>query len=101
MALRNRRGNGRPDPNQAGNPLVLQFYDKFNIRHNIANILEYLWKVPAHQAAWQRFAVTEEKGFYLRFINMLANDAIYLLDEALRTIPDLKETEEDMADTER
>lgn len=57
--------------------------------------------MPAHQAAWQRFAVAEEKGFYLRFINMLANDAIYLLDEALRTIPELKETEEDMADTER
>jgi ubiquitin conjugation factor E4 B len=79
----------------------LQFYDKFNIRRNIADILEYLWKIPAHQAAWKRFAVQEEKGFYLRFVNMLANDAIYLLDEALRMIPELKETEEEMADTAR
>ncbi|XP_010497124.1 PREDICTED: probable ubiquitin conjugation factor E4 [Camelina sativa] len=31
-----------------------QFYDKFNIRHNIAELLEYLWQVPSHRNAWRR-----------------------------------------------
>lgn len=30
----------------------VQFYDKFNIRHNIAELLEYLWQVPSHRNAW-------------------------------------------------
>ncbi|KAI3791661.1 hypothetical protein L2E82_05521 [Cichorium intybus] len=31
-----------------------QFYEKFNIRHNIAELLEYLWQVPVHQNAWKQ-----------------------------------------------
>lgn len=36
------------------NWLGLQFYDKFNIRHNIAELLEYLWSVPSHHNAWKK-----------------------------------------------
>lgn len=32
----------------------VQFYDKFNIRHNIAELLEYLWQVPSHRNAWRQ-----------------------------------------------
>ncbi|CAI9264946.1 unnamed protein product [Lactuca saligna] len=39
-----------------------QFYDKFNIRHNIAKLLEYLWQVPVQQNAWKQIAKEEEKG---------------------------------------
>ncbi|EFJ06900.1 ubiquitin-protein ligase, UFD2 [Selaginella moellendorffii] len=70
-----------------------QFYDKFNIRHNIAELLEYLWLVPCHHNAWKRIAVTEERGFYLRYLNLLINDSIFLLDESLKKIPELKEME--------
>ncbi|KAJ0100383.1 hypothetical protein Patl1_21822 [Pistacia atlantica] len=38
-----------------------QFYDKFNIRHNIAELLEYLWQVPSHRNAWMQIAKEEEK----------------------------------------
>lgn len=34
--------------------LLVQFYDKFNIRHNIAELLEYLWQVPSHRNAWRQ-----------------------------------------------
>lgn len=35
----------------------MQFYDKFNIRHNIAELLEYLWQVPSHRNAWRQVRV--------------------------------------------
>lgn len=76
-----------------------QFYDKFNIRHNISELLEYLWTVPSHRNAWKMIAVKEEKGFYLRFLNLLINDSIFLLDESLKKIPELKEMEIEMANT--
>lgn len=76
-----------------------QFYDKFNIRHNISELLEYLWTVPSHRNAWKMVAVQEERGFYLRFLNLLINDSIFLLDESLKLILELKEMELAMANT--
>ncbi|KAM6573677.1 hypothetical protein CsatA_017757 [Cannabis sativa] len=76
-----------------------QFYDKFNIRHNISELLEYLWQVPSHRNAWRRIAKEEEKGVYLNFLNFLINDSIYLLDESLNKILELKELEAEMANT--
>ncbi|KAL6598275.1 hypothetical protein ACP70R_046440 [Stipagrostis hirtigluma subsp. patula] len=74
-----------------------QFFDKFNIRHNIAELLEYLWDVPSHRNAWRQIAKEEEKGVYLNFLNFLINDSIYLLDESLNKILELKEIEAEMA----
>lgn len=104
--------------------LFLQFFDKFNIRHNIAELLEYLWDVPSHRNAWRQvsnfccthysaitwywnishifmwqIAKEEEKGVYLNFLNFLINDSIYLLDESLNKILELKEIEAEMANT--
>nr|XP_043615254.1 probable ubiquitin conjugation factor E4 [Erigeron canadensis] len=76
-----------------------QFYDKFNIRHNIAELLEYLWRVPVHQNAWKQIAKEEEKGVYLNFLNFLINDSIFLLDESLNKILELKELEAEMSNT--
>ncbi|KAL5987810.1 E3 ubiquitin-protein ligase pub1 [Asimina triloba] len=76
-----------------------QFYDKFNIRHNIAELLEYLWNIPSHCNAWRQIAREEEKGVYLNFLNFLINDGIYLLDESLNKIPELKGLESEMSNT--
>ncbi|GFY82948.1 U-box domain-containing protein [Actinidia rufa] len=76
-----------------------QFYDKFSIRHNIAELLEYLWQVPSHRNAWRQIAKEEEKGVYLNFLNFLVNDSIYLLDESLNKILELKELEAEMSNT--
>ena len=103
---------------------LVQFYDKFNIRHNIAELLEYLWQVPSHRNAWRQvglitnmfsssstfllpadlfmtlqIAKEEEKGVYLNFLNFLINDSIYLLDESLNKILELKELEAEMSNT--
>lgn len=116
----------------------MQFYDKFSIRHNIAELLEYLWQVPSHRNAWRRvesltslfyfmtfefksiihclllppfyvsfctnvylfqIAKEEEKGVYLNFLNFLINDSIFLLDESLNKILEMKEVEAEMANT--
>lgn len=74
-----------------------QFYDKFNIRHNIAELLEYLWQVPSHRNAWRQIANDEKKGVYLNFSNFLINDSIYLLDESLNKILEIKELEAEMS----
>ncbi|OWM64547.1 hypothetical protein CDL15_Pgr020514 [Punica granatum] len=76
-----------------------QFYDKFSIRHNIAELLEYLWQVPSHRNAWRQIAKEEEKGVYLNFLNFLINDSIFLLDESLNRILELKKLEAEMANT--
>ncbi|KAL2898674.1 putative ubiquitin conjugation factor E4 [Bienertia sinuspersici] len=76
-----------------------QFYDKFNIRHYIAELLEYLWQVPSHRNVWRQIAKAEEKGVYLNFLNFLINDSIYLLDESLNKILELKTLEAEMSNT--
>ncbi|XP_077223679.1 putative ubiquitin conjugation factor E4 isoform X2 [Tasmannia lanceolata] len=76
-----------------------QFYDKFNIRHNIAELLEYLWQVPSHRNMWRQIAREEEKGVYLNFLNFLINDSIFLLDESLKKIHELKEMEAEMSNS--
>jgi len=73
------------------------FYDKFNIRYHIGELLEYLWQVPTHRESWKAVAAATTEGFYLKFLNMLVNDAIYLLDEALKKLPEVRETLAEMA----
>eukprot|EP00963_Diacronema_lutheri_P009923 scaffold938_cov334-Pavlova_lutheri.AAC.43 len=76
-----------------------QFYDKFNIRHNIGEILEYLWGVQAHRQEWCRVALEREGSFYLKFLNMLINDAIYLLDESVKKLPEVRQTLQAMSNS--
>ena len=46
-----------------------------------------------------QIAKEEEKGIYLNFLNFLINDSIYLLDESLNKILELKELEAEMSNT--
>lgn len=75
-----------------------QFYDKFDIRHKIAELLQYLWQIPGHHEAGLKIAKEEEKGIYLNFLNFLVNDSIYLLDESLTEILELKMLEAEISD---
>ncbi|KAK9939051.1 hypothetical protein M0R45_015760 [Rubus argutus] len=76
-----------------------QFYDKFNIRHYISELLEYLWQVPSHRNAWRQISREEERGMYLNFLHLLMNDSIYLLDESFNTILEHKQLEAEMLNT--
>lgn len=50
---------------------------------------EHLWDIPAHRQAWERVAA-QEGGFgqlYHSFCHFLETDAIYLLNDAVQTLP--------------
>ena len=76
-----------------------QFYDKFNIRYQIGEMCEYLWKVEPHRIAWSELAI-RDPAFYMRFLNMLINDAVWLLDESMQKLPEVREYDQDSSDVD-
>jgi ubiquitin conjugation factor E4 B len=55
-----------------------QFYDKFNIRYNISQILKCVWEIPLHREkvirqSMYRFVIVNEIGM----LNSLSNLQIY------------------------
>ena len=71
-----------------------QFYDKFNIRNQIGHLCNYLWRVDSYKRSWKTLAEADIP-FYIRFINMLVNDAIFLLDDSLKALPEVRQFERD------
>lgn len=64
-----------------------QFYDKFNIRYNISQILKCVWKDSNH--ARQIVLQSRDSDFFIQFVNLLMNDTTYLLDEALSKLKEI------------
>lgn len=65
------------------------FYDKFSFRHNMSQVVRWMWDNPSSRPLV--CASAQDRGIYLPFLNMLLNDAIYLLDESLKKLPEIKE----------
>lgn len=64
-----------------------QFYDKFNIRHQLSLIVHLLYEHPDYRLAFQKAALRPES--FLRFQNLLLNDCTYLLDESISKLAEL------------
>lgn len=64
-----------------------QFYDKFNIRYNIAQILKAVWNDPVHTLALVR--QSKDTSFFIKFVALLMNDTTYLLDESLSKLKEI------------
>lgn len=64
-----------------------QFYDKFSIRYRIGSILESLWYMPDYRKSVRKEASDQDR--FLRFINMVLNDANHLLDSALDNLEEI------------
>nr|XP_022906480.1 ubiquitin conjugation factor E4 A [Onthophagus taurus] len=76
----------------------VQFEQKFNYRRPMYLVMDYLWELPEHQSYFRQLAEYAEKNMdavtpplFLRFVNLLMNDAVFLLDEALANMAKLKE----------
>ncbi|GJQ83288.1 hypothetical protein Trydic_g8880 [Trypoxylus dichotomus] len=76
----------------------VQFEQKFNYRRPMYLVMDYLWELPEHKTYFRLLAEDAEKNMeavmpplFLRFINLLMNDAVFLLDEALANMAKLKE----------
>lgn len=63
-----------------------QFYDKFNIRYEIFQIIKCVWSNDFYKDQLGRQSQVDRQ-FFVRFVNLLLNDATYVLDEALSKFP--------------
>ena len=71
-------------------------YDKYEYRHEMALVLEYLWQQPVYKGTMISFARDTNK--FVRFVNMLINDSIYSMNEALTKLKGIKDVQAEMAD---
>ena len=79
----------------------VQFEQKFNYRRPMYAIMEYLWKIPEQRERFKKLSLEAEAQIddveapiFLRFINVLINDSIFLLDESLTNLQQIRELEE-------
>jgi ubiquitin conjugation factor E4 B len=74
-----------------------QFYDKFNIRYEIFQVIKCIWTNNVYQ---QRLTQESKSNtdFFLRFVNLLLNDATYVLDEALTKFPKIHDLQAELKD---
>ncbi|KAJ6264294.1 Ubiquitin conjugation factor [Drechslerella dactyloides] len=65
-----------------------QFYDKFNIRYNISQVIKSIWRNPNYrEKLGQESRVNPD--FFVRFVALLLNDVTYLLDESLSKLSEI------------
>ncbi|UYV71411.1 UBE4A [Cordylochernes scorpioides] len=76
----------------------VSFDRKFQYRSPMYAVLRYCWNISVHRETMKRLAKEAEEGIeapdppvFLRFINLLINDANFLLDEALSCMVRLRE----------
>ncbi|KAL9058556.1 MAG: hypothetical protein Q9162_001711 [Coniocarpon cinnabarinum] len=58
-----------------------QFYDKFNIRYEIFQVIKTIWSNVVYREQLDQQAKTNS-DFFIQFVNMLLNDVTYVLDES-------------------
>jgi len=68
------------------------YYVRHSYRYDLARILQFLWMFEVHQKAIHSMWSTTPDNF-IRMINMLINDNIQVLDDALETLKTLHELE--------
>lgn len=74
------------------------FEQKFNYRRPMYVVMDYLWQIEEHKECFKQLAAEAESNMeavsppiFLRFINLLMNDAVFLLDEALSNMAQLRQ----------
>lgn len=75
----------------------VQFEQKFNYRRPMYLVMEFLWGLEEHRESFSQLAREAESNMeavhppiFLRFVNLLMNDAIFLLDEALGNMAQIR-----------
>lgn len=79
---------------------AVQFEQKFSYRRPMYDVIKYIWTLDEFKAKFSDMAEEAERRMesetppiFLRFINLLINDAIFLLDEGLNYMRTLQEQE--------
>ncbi|CZT06288.1 probable ubiquitin fusion degradation protein 2 [Rhynchosporium graminicola] len=74
-----------------------QFYDKFNIRYEIFQVIKCIWTNDVYKQRLTQESRTNIQ-FFLKFVNLLLNDATYVLDEALTKFPKIHDLQQELRD---
>jgi ubiquitin conjugation factor E4 A len=71
----------------------MEFEDKFSYRMPIYDIIKFLWEIPSYQQNLitlskevEKLSSSAETPLFLRFVNMMLNDATLQLDEGLKNL---------------
>ena len=59
-----------------------QFFDKFNIRYEIFQIIKCIWSNTLYRENLSKEA-SQNLQFFIRFVNLLLNDVTFVLDESI------------------
>ncbi|PHH82012.1 hypothetical protein CDD83_3386 [Cordyceps sp. RAO-2017] len=73
------------------------FYDKFNIRYEIFQVIKCVWVNDVYKQQLTRESKVN-RSFFVQFVNMLLNDATYVLDEAFTKFPKMRGLERELED---
>ena len=72
------------------------FYDKFNIRYEIFQIIKCIWSNPIYREQLSVEAKVNVE-FFVQFVNLLMNDVTYVLDESLSSFVKIHDLQEELA----
>ncbi|KAL7623730.1 Ubiquitin conjugation factor E4 [Parahypoxylon ruwenzoriense] len=73
------------------------FYDKFNIRYEIFQVIKCIWPNSVYKDQLSRESKINRE-FFVQFVNLLLNDATYLLDEALTKLVKIHDYQKQLHD---
>ena len=72
-----------------------QFYDKFNVRYEIFQIIKCIWPNTVYREQLLKEAKVNME-FFVRFVNLLLNDVTYVLDESFTAFHSIYEIDREL-----
>lgn len=76
-----------------------QFFDKFNIRYEIFQIVKCIWDNTIYRERLSQESKVNV-DFFVRFVNLLLNDVTFVLDESLSGFAKIHDLQEELAATD-
>jgi ubiquitin conjugation factor E4 B len=74
-----------------------QFYEKFTPRFYISLLFKFLWQFDIYRKAF--VTETNKNTQFIKFFNLMLNDATYLLDESLKLLTNIHTYEQEQPST--
>ncbi|KAK5138273.1 hypothetical protein LTR08_003334 [Meristemomyces frigidus] len=73
-----------------------QFFDKFNIRFEIFQVIKCIWANTMYRESLAKEAAVNT-DFFVQFVNMIVNDVTFVLDESLSSFARIHELSKELA----
>ncbi|KAF2840616.1 putative ubiquitin fusion degradation protein UfdB [Patellaria atrata CBS 101060] len=73
-----------------------QFFDKFNIRYEIFQVIKCIWPNTVYRENLAMEA-KENQEFFIRFVNLLLNDVTFVLDESFTAFASIHDLSKELA----